>query len=196
MGKASSRFVPESKQITELLTLWGAGERAALDELLPAVYDELRRLARIQLANEPPGHILQPTAVVHEAFLRFGSYERISWQNRAHFFAVAARIMRRVLVDDARKHRAAKRGGSATQVTLCEGHDAKSSMVVDLIALNQALGRLAEKDRRASRIVEMRYFGGLDYKEIAEVLDVSVPTVKRDWRVAKLWLRRALTASN
>jgi RNA polymerase sigma factor (TIGR02999 family) len=195
MRKPRSDSMPESKQVTELLTRWGAGDRDVLNELLPAVYDELRRLARVQLANEPPGHILQPTAVVHEAFLRFGSYERISWQNRAHFFAVAARIMRRVLVDHARKHRAAKRGGSMTQVTLSEGHDAKGSIDVDLIALDQVLAQLAEKDRRGCSIVEMRYFGGLDYEEIAEVLDVSVPTVKRDWRVAKLWLRRALTAS-
>ena len=187
--------MPDSTQLTLLLTRWGAGDRDALDQLIPAAYQELRRLARVQLANEPPGHMLQPTAVVHEAFLRFGSYERISWQNRAHFFAVAARIMRRILVDHARKERAAKRGGSATTVTLSEGHDAAGSMDVDLLALDEALAQLARTDPRGCRIVEMRFFGGLDYEEIAEVLDVSVPTVKRDWRVAKLWLRRSLSSS-
>jgi RNA polymerase sigma factor (TIGR02999 family) len=184
----------ESTLLTALLRRWNQGDRAALDALVPAVYDELRRLARVQLANERAGHTLQPTALVHEVFLRLGSYERISWQDRAHFFAVASRIMRRVLVDHARKRRAAKRGGSATQVTLTDVGVRVPSQDVDLIALDQALQQLEEKDARQCSIVEMRYFGGLEHKEIAEVLEISVPTVKRDWRVAKLWLRRALTA--
>ena len=189
--------MPESTQLTELLLRWGAGDGDALDELIPAVYEELRRLARVQLANERPAHTLQPTALVHEAFLRFGSYERISWQNRAHFFAVAVRIMRRVLVDHARKQRALKRGGSATQVSLSASRgDAGKPMEVDLLALDDALAQLEEADPRGCSVVEMRCFGGLDYKEIAEVLDVSVPTVKRDWKVAKLWLLRVLNAAS
>ena len=181
--------------LTALLTRWREGDRGALEELVPAVYQDLRRLARAQFANEPRGQTLEPTAVVHEAFLRLGSYERISWRNRVHFFSVAARIMRRVLVDHARKQRAVKRGGSATRVTLSEALADESSNEVDLLALDQAMTQLSDEDPRGCRVVEMRYFGGLDYEEIAEVLDVSVPTVKRDWNVAKLWLRRALTAS-
>ncbi|MGH9318368.1 MAG: sigma-70 family RNA polymerase sigma factor [Vicinamibacteria bacterium] len=185
----------EPPPITEILARWGEGHRDALDDLVPAVYSELRRLAKAKLAKERSGHTLQPTALVNEAFLRLGSYQRISFQDRAHFFAVAARIMRRILVDHARKRRAAKRGGPARQVTLSESRLPGKPMNVDLIALDEALARLEKKDRRQCEIVEMRYFGGLDDEEIAEVLGTSVPTVKRDWRVAKLWLRRALSVS-
>ena len=187
--------MPKSQPLTELLARWGAGDREALDQLIPAVYQELRRVARAHLARERPGHTLQPTALVHEVYLRLGSYERISWLDRAHFFAVASRIMRRVLVDQARRRAAAKRGGSATRVTLTELHGTGRSMEVDILALHEALTLLEEKDARQCGVVEMRYFGGLDYEEIADVLGVSVPTVKRDWRVAKLWLRRVLSAA-
>jgi RNA polymerase sigma factor (TIGR02999 family) len=181
--------------ITQVLARWGEGHRDALDDLVPAVYSELRRLARAQLAKERLGHTLQPTALVNEVFLRLGSYQRISWQDRSHFFAVAARIMRRVLVDHARKRRAAKRGGPAEPVTLSESHLPGAPLNVDLLALDEALERLEKKDARQSSIVEMRYFGGLSDEEIAEVLGTSAASVKRDWRVAKLWLRRALSAN-
>ncbi len=182
----------ESHLLTGLLDRWGAGDRHALDELVPAVYEELRQLARHQMANERRGHTLHPTALVHEAFLRLGNYDRISWQDRAHFFAMASRVMRQVLVDHARKRRAAKRGGSTPAVTLVESRSPSESVDVDLVALDQALARLAEMDPRQSSIVEMRFFGGLEHKEIAEVLGVSIATVNRDWRVAKLWLKREL----
>jgi RNA polymerase sigma factor (TIGR02999 family) len=181
--------------ITEVLARWGGGDRDALDDLVPAVYSDLRRLARAQLAKERLGHTLQPTALVNEVFLRIGSYQRISWQNRAHFFAIAARIMRRVLVDHARRRRAAKRGGPAEPLTLSESHLRGEPLDVDLLALDEALARLEKKDGRQSSIVEMRYFAGLTEEEIAEVLAVPVAEVKRDWRVAKLWLRRALSST-
>lgn len=183
----------DSHLLTGLLTRWAAGDRAALDELTPAVYDELRRLARGQLRGERAGHTLDPTALVHEAFLRLGDYDRISWQDRAHFFSIASMTMRRVLVDYARRRRAAKRGGSAVAVTLAESRTPGDSVDVDLIALDEALSQLGQQDPRQCRVVEMRYFGGLTHEEIAEMLDVSLATVNRDWRVAKLWLRRALT---
>lgn len=183
--------MPESHAVTALLGRWEAGDREALDELVPAVYQELRRLARLQLLGERRGHTLRPTGLVHEAFLRFGDYEQISWQDRAHFFAVASTIMRRVLVDHARKRRAAKRGGGATLVTLIESRTPDES--VDVVELDQAMAKLEELDARQCRIVELRFFGGLQHKEIAEVLDISVATVNRDWRVAKLWLRWALS---
>ena len=180
-----------SNDVTKLLGRWAAGDRAALKELIPTVYDEMRRLARVRLANERAGHTLQPTALVHEAFLRIGSYDQISWENRAHFFAVASRVMRNILVDHARSRRATKRGGGAVHVTLSESQ-AQETTDVDLVALDEALAHLQEIDERQCRIVEMRYFGGLEYKEIAEVLGVSESTVKREWKTARLWLRRAL----
>ena len=180
--------------ITDVLARWGEGQRDALDDLVPAVYSDLRRLAIAQLAKERLGHTLQPTALVNEVFLRLGSCQRISWQNRAHFFAVAAKIMRRVLVDHARRRRAAKRGGPAEPVTLSESHMPGEPLNVDLLALDEALARLEKKDARQSSIVEMRFFAGLSDEEIAEVLGVKAAVVKRDWRVAKLWLRRALSS--
>lgn len=184
----------DSGVLTQLLARWEAGERDALAELMPAVYDELRGIARHHLAGERAGHTLAPTALVHEVYLRLGSYENISWQNRAHFFAMASKIMRRVLVDHARKRRAAKRGGAASAVTLFESRQPDGGVEeVDLIALDEALTRLEALDERQSQVVQMRYFGGLRNDEIAAVLGVSVPTVKRDWAVARLWLRRALS---
>lgn len=185
--------MPESHLVTGLLDRWEAGDKDALDELVPAIYEELRRLARLQLMNERRGHTLHPTALVHEAFLRFGNYDRITWQNRAHFLAVASKIMRRVLVDHARKRRAAKRGGGMPPVTLIESRSPNESVDVDVVALDQVLTKLDELDARQCQIVELRFFGGLEHKEIAELLDISVATVNRDWRVAKLWLRRALS---
>lgn len=187
----------DSRPLTRLLARWEAGDRDALVELLPAVYDDLRRLANHHMGGERAGHTLAPTALVHEVYLRLGSYENISWQDRAHFFAMASKIMRRVLVDHARKKRAAKRGGDQTAVTLIESRQADGGLdEVDLIALDDALTKLESLDERQCRIVQMRYFGGLRHEEIAEVLGISVPTVKRDWSVARLWLRRALSGSN
>lgn len=179
--------------LTQLLARWKRGDHAALSELMPAVYDELRRVAGQHLAGERAGHTLAPTALVHEVYLRLGSYRNISWQNRAHFFAMASRIMQRVLVDHARKRKAAKRGGDESAVTLFESRQADGRLEqVDLIALDEALNKLAALDERQCQIVQMRYFGGLKNDEIAAVLGVSVPTVKRDWAVARVWLRRAL----
>ncbi len=180
--------------LTELLARWEKGDHGALAELMPAVYDDLRRIANHHLAGERAGHTLAPTALVHEVYLRLGSYENISWQNRAHFFAMASTIMRRVLVDHARKRRAAKRGGDASAITLIESRQSDGGPgEIDLIALDEALTQLEALDERQCRVVQMRYFGGLKNDEIAVVLDVSAATVKRDWAVAKMWLRRALS---
>ena len=178
--------------ITGLLVAWKKGDDDALDELIPIVYSELRRLARYQLRGERPGHTLQPTALTHEAFLRLFGTRQVSWQNRAHFFAVAAQLMRRVLVEHARKRSATKRGGSVTRITFDEAKTPAEAADLDVLALHEALTELEKIDPRQCRIVELRYFGGLDTEETAEVLDLSPSTVKRDWRVAKIWLRRAL----
>ena len=179
--------------LTELLERWQAGDRDALVQLMPAVYEDLRRIANHHLVGERAGHTLEPTALVHEVYLRLGNYQDISWQNRAHFFAMASNIMRRVLVDHARKRRAAKRGGGKQPVTLIESRlSDRNSIEVDLLALDEALHGLEEIDERQCKVVQMRFFGGLKNEEIAEVLGVSVPTVKRDWAVARLWLRRAM----
>ncbi len=178
--------------VTGLLVAWKNGSPEALDELIPIVYAELRKLARQQLRGERPDHSLQPTTLTHEAFLRLFGTRQVGWQNRAHFFAVASQLMRRILVEHARKRGAAKRGGLATRVAFDEATAPAESPDVDVIALHEALGELEKIDPRQSRIVELRYFGGLNMEETAEVLNVSPATVKRDWRVAKLWLRRAL----
>lgn len=192
-----SGFMTDPGALTQLLARWEAGDRDALAELMPAVYDELRRIARHHLAGERAGHTLAPTALVNEVYLRLGSYDNISWQDRAHFFAMASRIMRRVLVDHARKRKAAKRGGDQSAVTLIESRQADGRVEdVDLIALDEALTRLQSLDERQCQVVQMRYFGGLKNEEIANVLGVSVPTVKRDWAVARVWLRRALSGRN
>jgi RNA polymerase sigma factor (TIGR02999 family) len=183
--------------LTQMLARWEAGEHDALVELMPAVYDELRRVAAHHMAGERAGHTLAPTALVNEVYLRLGSYQNISWQNRAHFFAMASRIMHRVLVDHARKRKAAKRGGAESAVTLFESRQADGRIEeVDLIALDEALTQLEALDPRQCQVVQMRYFGGLKNDEIAAVLGVSVPTVKRDWAVARVWLRRALLGRN
>jgi RNA polymerase sigma-70 factor (ECF subfamily) len=186
---------PEDQSATiDLLHRWRQGDDAALEALMERLYADLRRQARVQLARERAGHTLEPTALVHEVFLRLGSYQQISWQGRAHFLAVASRAMRRVLVDHARRRNAAKRGAAPVRVTLTDVASPRESTEIDLIALNDALEKLEQKDPRQCRVVEMHYFGGLSYEEIAAVLGVSQPTVKRDWRVARLWLRRALAS--
>jgi RNA polymerase sigma factor (TIGR02999 family) len=185
-----SSFQPDD--VTGLLAAWRGGRDEALDDLIPVVYGELRRLARQQLRRERPDHSLQPTALTHEAFLRLFGTRQVSWQNRTHFFAVAATLMRRLLVEHARKRGAARRGGPATRVALDEARSPVASPDVDVMALHEALDGLEQIDPRQSRIVELKYFGGMTNEETAEVLGLSPATVKREWSVAKLWLRRAL----
>jgi RNA polymerase sigma-70 factor, ECF subfamily len=185
--------VSPTDEVTLLLRELGAGQEDAGDRLLPLVYEELRRLARGYMARERDNHTLQPTALVHEAFLRLVDQRDVAWQDRAHFLAIAAQAMRRVLLDHARRHRAKKRDGGQRE-TLDEGAlgDARGSASLDILALDQALVRLADFDPRALRVVELRYFAGLDVEETAEVLGLSTATVKRDWRDARAWLRREL----
>jgi RNA polymerase sigma factor (TIGR02999 family) len=178
--------------VTGLLQAWGGGDSAALDRLVPIVYDELHRQAQRYLRRENPGHTLQTTALVHEAYLRLVDQREARWQNRAQFFGVAAQAMRRILVDHARRHQAAKRGGSAVPVTLEEGAVAAAGSGVDLVALDDALTRLAALDPQQARVVELRYFTGLGIEETAEALGISPATVKRDWAMARAWLKREL----
>jgi RNA polymerase sigma factor (TIGR02999 family) len=182
--------------VTDLLQAWASGDQAALDELLPLVYEELRRQARRYMRAQPAGHTLQTTALVHEAYLRLVGQSSVEWQGRAHFFGVAAKAMRSVLVDHARARGAAKRGGSVRAITLDDaGGVAGPQASVDVLALDEALGRLTELDPRKSRLVELRYFGGLGIEEAAAVLGVSPATVKRDWTTARAWLRRELSVA-
>lgn len=177
---------------TDLLLAWGRGDAAAFDRLVPLVYDELRRLARQHMRRERPDHTLQATALVNEAYLRMIAISRIEWQNRAHFFAIAARVMRQILVDFARSRRASPR--ARPQVTFDEALVPSAVRHPDLIALDEALKRLESVHPRKSQVVELRYFGGMKLEEAATVLGVSRDTVKRDWRFAKLWLLRELDA--
>jgi RNA polymerase sigma factor (TIGR02999 family) len=178
-------------EVTRLLVAWRDGQPGALDRLIPLVYDELRRQARRQLRQERAGHTLQPTALVHEAFLRLVG-QSAQWQNRRHFFAVASQAMRRVLVDHARARDAAKRGDGATRVTLDDAAVEGRPAEVDVLALDEVLGRLEQLDPRQARVVELRYFGGLSAPEAAEALEVSLATVNRDWAMARAWLFREL----
>jgi RNA polymerase sigma-70 factor (ECF subfamily) len=178
---------------TTLLLAWGRGDQAALDHLLPLIHDELRRLARRHMARERVGHTLQATALVNEAYLRLIQINQVHWQNRAHFFAMASRVMRRILVDAARARRYQKRGGGAERVSLDEALIVSKEPTQDLVALNDALDALAALDLRRSQVVEMRFFGGLSVAETAEALHVSGDTVMRDWRLAKVWLLRELS---
>jgi RNA polymerase sigma-70 factor (ECF subfamily) len=181
--------VPEPPgDITLLLTELQTGNRAAESKLVPLVYDELRRVARRYMRGERADHTLQPTALVHEAYLRLIGQRNAQWQNRAHFFGVAAQLMRRILVDHARAHQAVKRGGSEAKLSLDETLAFTEAKGADLLAVDEALTRLTERDPRQSRIVELRFFGGLTEDEAAEVLGVSTRTVKRDWNVARAWL--------
>ena len=182
--------VPE---VTRLLLAWRAGERAALDRLVPVVYEELRRMAHARMRAESPGrHTLQTTGLVHEAFVRLVDGTRVDWRNRTHFYALCARLMRRILVDRARERHADKRGGGARLVPLADAAGAVAARDADLLALEEALGRLAESDRRKAQVVELRYFGGLTVEETADALGLSPETVKRDWKVARLWLAKRL----
>ena len=177
---------------TELLLAWGRGEASAFDRLVPLVHDELRQLARRYMRGERPDHTLQATALVNEAYLRMIAVSQVHWQNRAHFFAIAARVMRQVLVDSARRRRA--RGGTMEQVSLDEALVPSAVRHPDLLALDEALKRLESVHPRKSEVVELRYFGGMKLEEAAAVLGVSRDTIKRDWRFAKLWLLRELEA--
>ena|SRR5687767_6568724 len=180
-------------EITQMLIAWNQGDQRARDELTPIIYDELRRLARGFLRRERPGHTLQPTALVHEAFLRLIDQSHVNWQNRAHFFGAASRLMRQILINHAEARRAAKRGGGAERVSLEDIDHSTPKQDIDLIALDEALRRLERLDPQQGRIVEMRYFSGLTVEEIAEAIGVSPATVKRDWSVARAWLRRELS---
>jgi RNA polymerase sigma factor (TIGR02999 family) len=183
-------MTPSPQQITQLLVAWSSGDQAALDELMPLVYGELRRIARRYMAGQPTGHTLQTTALINEAYLKLVGQEDKRWQNRAHFFGVAAQAMRHILVDYARARHAAKRGGEARAVSLDDL--ATTEKTAELLALDDALKSLAELAPRQSQVVELRYFGGLSVEETAEVLKVSTVTVTRDWRMAKAWLLREL----
>ena len=184
--------MPEPAAVTKLLRAWSGGDEAALGELIPLVEAELRRLARIYMARERLGHTLQATALVNEAFLRLIDARQVSWQDRAHFLGIAARLMRRVLVDHARTRGVQKRGGGGYKVELDEAMAVSPAPDFNLLALDRALEALAAVDERKSRVIEMRFFGGMTVEETAEALRVSPDTVKRDWRLAKLWLLREL----
>ena len=183
-------------EVTRMLVAWSNGDEAARDQLMPLVYDELHRLAKQYMNRERPGHTLQTSALVNEAFLRLVDQRDVHWQNRAHFFGIAAQMMRRILVDYARNRRYAKRGGDARQVSLDEVAIVSGERVAEVVALDDALKGLAQFDLRKSQIVELRFFGGLSIDETAEVLAVSPGTVMRDWTLAKAWLRREMTADS
>lgn len=186
-GVSKSGKTPD---VTGLLVDWSRGDKEALERLMPLVVDELRHLARSHFRREPEGHTLQPTALVNEVYLRLTDQRQVQWESRSQFFAFAATLMRRVLVDHAKARRTAKRGGDVRKVSLQDVIGLAEPEDVDLLALDDALSTLAEIDPRQSRIVELRFFAGLTHEEIAEVLEVSVSTVKREWRTARLWLYR------
>jgi RNA polymerase sigma-70 factor, ECF subfamily len=179
---------PAPQEVTQLLIAWSNGDQESLDRLVPMVYDELRRIARRYMEREPVGHTLQTTALVNEAYLRLIEQKEVKWQNRAHFFAISAQLMRRILVSMARARHANKRGGEARQVSLDEAMLISEERAAELVALDEALNELAALDPRRSRVVELRYFGGLSVEETAEVLKISPETVMREWKRAKAWL--------
>ena len=179
-----------NENVTELLVAWGDGDAQALDRLAPLVYQELHRLAHRYMNQEREGHTLQTSALVNEAYLKLVDVRRIRWQNRSHFFAMAGRLMRRILVDFARRRRYLKRGGVAEHVQFDENLSLSAGKSPDLVAIDEALNALSDLDPRKVQVVEMRFFAGLDAQEIAETLKVSPETVRRDWRLAKAWLRR------
>jgi RNA polymerase sigma-70 factor, ECF subfamily len=184
---------PARHQITGLLAEWRDGNQSALDELYPLVYDELHRLARRYMSRERKGHTLQTTALINEAYVRLVDQKNVNWANRSHFFAISAQIMRRILIDHARRHAYAKRGGGAQQVSLEDVAAIVPGQGRELVRLDEALKSLAERDPRRSQVVELRYFGGLNNEEIAGVLNVSENTVTRDWNMARAWLYQQLT---
>jgi RNA polymerase sigma factor (TIGR02999 family) len=194
MQKAAQAGEPAGHDISTLLRAWSGGDQSALEKLTPIVYDELHRLARRYMKGERPGHSLQATALVNEAYTRLVDYKRMQWQNRAHFFAVSAQLMRRILVEHARRHNL-KRGVGVQHVSLDQAAVVGGEQDTDLVALDDAMNALARLDPRKVQVVEMRFFGGLSVEETAEVLKVSTVTVKRDWRAARTWLYRELTGA-
>src|ERR1035438_3213913 len=192
MQRAEQPGEPAGGEISTLLRAWSDGDQSALDRLTPIVYEELRHLARRYMKRERPGHSLQTSALVNEAYMRLVDYKRMQWQNRAHFFAVSSQLMRRILVERARRHNL-KRGGGVQHVSLEEAAVMGGDQATDLVALDDALNALARLDARKAQVVEMRFFGGLSVEETAEVLKVSPVTVMRDWSTAKVWLYRELT---
>jgi len=187
--------LPPSKphEITELLEQWSGGNQAALDQLYPLVYAELRQLARSYMRREPKGHTLQTTALINEAYVRLVDQQSVRWQNRSHFFAISAQIMRRILVDHARRHLQAKRGGGAKRISLDEAMIVAKERSAEVLMLDEALSNLARLDPRRSQVVELRYFAGLNNSEIASVLKISENTVMRDWNLARAWLYQQLS---
>lgn len=181
-----------TKNVSQLLVAWSEGDEAALEQLTPLVYDELHRLARRYMRRESPGHTLQTSALVNEAYLRLVDQRQVRWQNRSHFFGIAAQLMRRILVDHARSHRRAKRGGDAHRLSLDATVIMSKDRFADLVYIDEALSKLSKFDPQKSRIVEMKFFGGLSTDEVAECLHVSSRTIEREWRKAKAWLKGAL----
>ncbi|MEP7148480.1 MAG: sigma-70 family RNA polymerase sigma factor [Acidobacteriota bacterium] len=180
------------REITNLLLRWSEGDSAALDQLIPLVYPELRRMARRYMGRENPEHTLQTSALINEAYLRLVDQQSVEWKDRAHFFAVSAQVMRHILIDHARRHHSGKRGAGATHIALDDGEVMIQERAAEFVALDGALDRLAEVDPRKSRIVELRFFGGLTVEEAAEVMKLSPITIKREWRSARAWLYREI----
>ncbi len=188
-------MAPATHEVTELLQDWSEGDESALARLMPLVYDELHRLAHQHMKHEKPGHILQTSALINEAYLRLVDRPRTHWENRAQFFGIVARVMRRILVDEARKRKADKRGGDAIHVTLNEATNVAHEQAANVVALDDALKSLEAIDSRQSKIVELRFFGGLSIDETAEVLKVSSGTVMRDWTFARAWLKNEMSVA-
>lgn len=186
---------PAPSEITQLLKDWGGGDQTALDKLMPLVYDELHRMAHQHMRREQAGHTLQTSALINEAYLRLVDQPQIRWESRAHFFGIAARLMRRILVEEARRRNSAKRGGKAIQISLVDGANVAQEQAAQVVALDDALKSLEAIDLRQSEIVELRFFGGLSIEETAEVLKVSPGTVMRDWTFARAWLRNEMNGS-
>ena len=183
---------PSTHEVTQLLIAWSSGDKAALDSLMPLIHEELRRLAHRYMSRERMGHTLQTTALVNEAYVRLVNRKDVHWQNRAHFFAIAAELMRTILVDHARSHAYQKRGGGARNITLDEAMVVSQERAAEVVALDDVLKELAVFDLQQSRIVELRFFGGLTIEETAEVLELSPATIKREWKTAKAWLYHEL----
>jgi len=187
---------PDKNNITQLLIKLQAGNREVIEDLMPVVYEQLREMAQRHLYGERPNHTLNATALAHEAYLKLVDQKRVTWQNRAHFFAVASQAMRRILINYAHKQKAEKRGGGQVVATFDERYMVRETKTDELLQLDDALSQLANSNKRLSQVVEYRFFGGLTQEEIAEVLRVSVPTVRRDWRLARAWLSRELSSNN
>jgi RNA polymerase sigma factor (TIGR02999 family) len=194
-SEAQYASAPQTTVVTELLVRWRAGDNRALESLMPLVYDELRRLAHRYLSKERVDHTLQSAALVHEAYLQLAGHQQPLWQDRAHFFGIAARLMRQILVQHARAHKASKRGGAACKLTLNDALDQAEAADIDVMALDDALQALDKLDHQQSRVVELRFFAGISIEESAEVLGISASTVKRDWNRARVWLYRELDRS-